>query len=44
MIHKTLLLCSLTGALAAGQPLVTVVDLDRGATERVEWLTEQRQQ
>src|SRR5688572_20161699 len=37
MIYKTLLLCSLTGALAASQTLVRVVDLDRGATERVEF-------
>lgn len=36
MIHKALLLCSLTGALAAGQAPVTVVDLDAGTTERVE--------
>ena len=36
MIHKALLLCSLTGALAAGQVPVTVVDLDAGTTERVE--------
>ena len=36
MIHKALLLCSLTGSLAAGQAPVTVVDLDAGTTERVE--------